>query len=186
MTARRTPARARSFSREPLAQVIHRVAHQACFEGFVSLADQKSFVTGHRRTRSNSLQVLEETRPSGLVEDSLEFVGQSSREAAEASEQRFEFRASESRQPGEQVTQRVSPKGVRSGSSIHRDNCLVPDVRARPADESSRIWPRRVMASRKAHRVFRPRPFGLKSSCLLMCSFSQNGPIFVKFPAIFL
>jgi hypothetical protein len=34
------------FSREPLAQVIHRVAHQACLEGFVSLADQKRFVTG--------------------------------------------------------------------------------------------------------------------------------------------
>src|ERR1700704_778123 len=34
--------------------------------------------------------------------------------------------------------------------------------------------------------AFRPRPFGLKSSCLLMCSFSQNGPIFVKFPVIFL
>jgi hypothetical protein len=34
--------------------------------------------------------------------------------------------------------------------------------------------------------AFRPRPFSLKSSCLLMCSFSQNGPIFVKFPVIFL
>jgi hypothetical protein len=34
--------------------------------------------------------------------------------------------------------------------------------------------------------AFRPRPFGLKSSCLLKCSFSQNGPIFVKFPVIFL
>ena len=34
--------------------------------------------------------------------------------------------------------------------------------------------------------AFRPRPFGLKSSCLLRCSFSQNGPIFVKFPVIFL
>ena len=34
--------------------------------------------------------------------------------------------------------------------------------------------------------AFRPRPFGLKSSCLLLCSFSQNGPIFVKFPVILL
>ena len=127
---------------------------------------------------------MEETRPSGLVEDSLEFLTQSSRDGDEASEQRFEFRVSESRQPGEQVTPRASPKGVRTGNSIHRDNCLylmcgLDPLRNRRGYGHAGQW-----LQGKHIGAFRPRPFGLKSSCLLMCSFLQNGPIFVKFPVI--
>jgi hypothetical protein len=122
-----------------LAQLVavHRVAHQACLERLVSLIDQKSFVTGHRRTKSWKKRDL---RASSRILSNLlhNRVAMPMKPVSNASNSRLRNRASPSHC--------VSPKGVRTGNSIHRDNCLVPDGRARTADESSRIWPRRVMA----------------------------------------